>query len=212
MLTPFSLRACVETHTHTHVLLLTHIEDQNPKILGLGLVMLVMCLVVCLWSYTEGPLLLSWAGVSVDPDLLVSEEIMEHSVHLHSWLPGDVPVWWRYSSPVSLQPRVRLINLSHIVVNFSLCCPSFLKNLYYYYFHYNNCFVDWVGGKKAALWCGKVFSQNVFANSKLSKTSLMLMTLHQERETQHTVLFEQQSSLYSSFVVPLKTRQQNWVA
>lgn len=61
VLTPFSLRACVETHTHTHthILLLIYIEDQNPKLLGLGLVMLAMYLVVCLWSYTEGPLLLS---------------------------------------------------------------------------------------------------------------------------------------------------------
>lgn len=149
--------------------------------------MSVMFLVVCLRCFTDGPLLLSWAGVCVDPEICWS--LRRSSELLVVW-------WWSRCG----EPRVQLINLSHIVVNFSLCYPSFLR-LHYYYFCYNNCVVDWVWGKRQRCDVGEFTF-----HTKLSKneSSLRLKRLH-GAEKRSTVLFEQQSSFYSLLVVPLKT-------
>lgn len=140
------------TDAHAHAFLLIHVEYPNPQISGSGLVMLVMFLVVCLWGFTDGLLPLSWAGVSVDPGICWSLGRLWSILSVCA--PGClvmVPVWWRYSAPVSLHPRVRLLKLSHC--EFLSVTPHFLKNLYYYY--YNNCIGDWVEGKRQHCEVGK---------------------------------------------------------
>lgn len=129
--------------------------------------------------------------------------------------PALLVAWRWYRSgegkgtPVSFQPRVTLINLSHIVVTFSLYVPPHSFHLYYYYFYYNNCVFDWVGVKRQHCDVGKCsFSPQCERWLKMMQNEWNFIDANDApsgRETQCTVLFEQQSGLYSSFVVPLKT-------
>lgn len=175
VLTPFSLRACVQMHTHTRSLLI-HIESPNPQISGSGFATVVMFLVVCLWGPSVA--LLGWS-LCWSRDLRASGEMVAHSVCLSALLAA----WWWYRCGEGTTPQSHCTQESdydnYPTLRISLCYPSFFQ-----IFSTITTITELVtelGGKgSAVMWESFHFSPSVCADSKLSKTnetSLRLMML-----------------------------------